>query len=273
MNTMSRKIKFGYCINMSATDEDILGIQTLSALKTAGLDYAEIPLAEVMQLGDSEFKDVLKRISESGIQCEVCNNFFPAHIRLTGAYTSKEQIDHYVDKALSRANALGAKVIVFGSSGARNVETGFPMDKAHEQLVDVLKLISRKAHPYDICIAIESLSKKESNIINALSDGAELAKIVGCHNIGNLIDVYHMEMEGENAEIIKTLHSEGARFFHAHIADKATGRGFPLDKAKFESFAEALIDIGYSGRLSIEGYSDDLSGELLIAKKVLENLF
>ena len=42
-------------------------------------------------------------------------------------------------RAIKRASQLGAKVIVFGSSGAKNVPDGFDMEKAFEQVVFVLK--------------------------------------------------------------------------------------------------------------------------------------
>jgi len=258
---------------MLAKGEDTLGILALPALAANKYDYAELPVAQVMALDETEFENVLKKLEDSGMVCEAMNNFFPAHIKLTGPNISQTAISEYLDKALERASRLGAKIVVFGSSGARNVEPGFPMDKATEQLKETLQIISEKAIPFGILVAIESLNTKESNIINSLTEAAALAKAVDRPNIGVLIDLYHMEMDGEGLEIIKELHDSGTVFMHAHIADTPAGRGFPLDEEKFTGFAQALEEINYTGRLSVEGLTQNFDVEIKQAWKTLDNVF
>lgn len=258
---------------MSARGSDGLGIWVLDALAANGFDYAELPLAQLMPLSEAEFEAVLKRLGASGIGCEACNNFFPAHIKLTGTNTNTAVITDYIDRAIKRAHALKAKVIVFGSSGSRNVEPGFDMDAAVNQLKDVLVTAAEKAAAFDICIAIESLNTTESNIINSLGDAARLSKLTNRQNVGVLIDLYHMDMENEPLNVICDLHANGVNFIHAHIADAKTGRGFPVDKARFTAFAETLISIGYNGRLSVEGRAEDFDSDIKKAKETLLSVF
>ena len=258
---------------MSATGTDTLGTWTLPALAANNYDYAEIPLAQVMALDKAEFEEVLIKLNDSGMVCEAMNNFFPAHVKLTGPAVSQTDISEYLDKALERAKRLGAKVIVFGSSGARNVEPDFPMDKAMEQLSRILQLISEKTVPCGINVAIESLNTKESNIINSLTEGAALAKAVNRTNIGVLIDLYHMQMENEGLDVIKRLYTGGTVFMHAHIADTSANRGFPLDGKLFSKFAHTLEEINYTGRLSIEGHTQNFDTEIKQAKETLDSLF
>jgi len=258
---------------MFATNADPLGLNTLATLAANGFDYVEIPLAQTMELDDTEFAAAIKYLQSIGIPCEACNNFFPAHIKLTGSNVCETTIEQYMDKAIHRANKLGAKVIVFGSSGARNVAPGFDVTDALCQLVGALKMASVKATPHGINIAIESLNKTESNIINSLTEGAHLAKLVNCPNVGLLVDFYHMETENEPVDVIKTLADDGAIFMHAHIADALTGRGLPLDKSRLAPFANALKSINYNGKLSVEGYSTNPAAEIKLARETLAALF
>jgi len=265
-------MKLGYCINMSATATDTLGINTLDALIENNFDYVEFPLAQTMELDDTDFEATLKHLKNIGIPCEICNNFFPAHLKLTGPDVPWVAIKEYLDKAISRANKLGAKVIVFGSSGARNVEAGFDIADAVKQLAAMLEMASAKAAPYGIYIAIESLNRAESNIINNLTEGSYLAKLVNRPNVGNLADYYHMAVEKESVEVIKALADGGTVFLHTHIADTINGRSFPLDKTRILSFVNALKSIGYAGRISIEGYSANFDNEIKLAKETLGGL-
>jgi sugar phosphate isomerase/epimerase len=61
---------------------------------------------------------------------------------------------------------LGVRLIVFGSSGARQVPEGFSKKEAFEQLVDFGKRTGPEARARDITIAIEPQRREESNIIN-----------------------------------------------------------------------------------------------------------
>jgi len=257
---------------MSATATDILGINTLDTLVENNFDYVEFPLAQIMELDDKGFEAALKRLKSIGIPCEVCNNFFPAHIKLTGTNVSWAEIEGYLDKGIRRASELGAKVIVFGSSGARNVEAGFDIADAVKQLATMLEIASTKAASYDICIAIESLNRAESNIINNLTEGSYLAKLVNRPNVGNLADYYHMAAEKESVDVIKALADGGTVFLHTHIADTINGRSFPLDKSRISAFIDVLKSIGYTGRVSVEGYSTDFSNEIKLAKETLGGL-
>jgi len=266
-------IKFGFCTGMSATNTDTLGLWTLPALASNSYDYAELPLAQVMALDDAGFEDALKALKDSGMVCEAMNNFFPAHIKLTGSAVSKDAISEYLDKALERAKKLGAGIIVLGSSGARNVESGFPMDRAMEQIKETLYIISEKIAPYGIRVAIESLNSKESNIINKITEAADLANTVNHSDIGVLIDTYHMQMENEGFDVIKKLHSGGTAFMHAHIADTPAGRGYPCDKEMYIEFVHTLKEIGYTGRLSVEGFTKDFDAEIGQAKRTLDSMF
>ena len=119
-------MRLGCCGSMVSPSTDPIGIEILEPMAAMGFDYIELSLANLAALAVSEFGVVEARLAKSGLRCEACNNFFPASLRLTGPGARLSGALEYAQGAMARAARLGASVIVFGSSGAKNVPPGFP---------------------------------------------------------------------------------------------------------------------------------------------------
>jgi sugar phosphate isomerase/epimerase len=247
------------------------GIEYVELLKKIGYDYIELPLAQVMDLDDRKFQAIVAKFNSSGIRCEVCNIFFPAEIRLTGKEVAGEKIRAYLEVALKRAAQLGVEFIVFGSSGARNVPEGFPLEAAWEQLVSLLRDLDKMLKPYGITVLIEPLNRLESNIINHTSEGFQLAKEVDCVNIKLLVDYYHWALEKEDTGILL---ETGDYLKHVHFS-RPEGRVFPkeTDPDDYPPFFEHLKKIGYNRRVSVEAYTDDLENDAVQSLAFLKKIF
>lgn len=256
-------MKLGCCLNMLGNSVDPIGAGYIPALASSGYDYVELPLAQVMELPEEEFESLLFEVERSGVSCECCNNFFPASIRLTGEMVNKQEIESYVEKAIDRAKRLGAKVIVFGSGGAKNVPEGFDTGRAFDQIAAVLKLVQPYALAAGICIVIEPLNRMESNIIRTLKEGKALMDAADASSVKLLVDYYHFSMEEESLDALKELMPY---IRHVHFA-KPEGRRFPLEPDKrYGEFFEVLKNGRFTERVSIEAYSDEPEEEI---KKVL----
>ncbi|MCL2865446.1 MAG: sugar phosphate isomerase/epimerase [Lachnospiraceae bacterium] len=248
-------IKIGCCTNMVAEDSAGIGIDRIEKLAELGYDYIELPLAQMMQLNDKDFAKLSTRVEQSGIPCLACNNFFPATMQLTGSETTPtDALKAYIEKALIRAEHIGAKSIVFGSAAAKNVPNGFPYETARNQIVAILKLVSDCIGEKNISIAIEPLNQRESNIIITASDGLALLKAVNRPNIRLLVDFYHMSLESEAVSIIPAAKDY---LQHMHLANP-NGRIWPKhnDGGNYDSFLRALKEAAYDGCVSIEAFSN-----------------
>lgn len=69
---------------MVAMTPDDIGIERLEMLASAGYDYVELPLAQMMALKPLEFDELIDIVESSGVPCEACNNFIPADHPITG---------------------------------------------------------------------------------------------------------------------------------------------------------------------------------------------
>lgn len=265
-------MRFGCCVSMSATPADPAGLARLEACAAAGFDYVELPIAEVMQLDDAAFQQLVEKLDWLKLPCESCNNFFPRSVRLTGAERNWGAIREYLLRALTRVKALGARTIVFGSVGAKNVPAGFSMEEAWEQIYEATLLISDLLHQVDdgIRVALEPVCRREANILLNYSEGLALAKRVNRENIRCLVDLYHMDVEKEPMEHL--LEGEGM-LQHVHISNPE-GRIYPRegDGQPYSRFFDVLRSIGYDGRASVEAYTQNFSSDALQAIACLRAL-
>lgn len=266
-------MKFGCCLNMVSTRPDGTGMEWLGDLAAFGFDYVELPLAQVMDLDEAGFAQLKQRLSDSGIPCQTCNNFFPTTLRLTGPEADMPRVMDYVERALTRAEALGAEYVVFGSGPAKQVPEGFPMEDGYRQVVDLLKQVGPVARKHGITIVIEPLRRAECNLINSFAEGVQLARDADDPNVKVLVDFYHMTEEGEP---VQHLLDDGRQWLrHVHFANP-TGRVYPVspEEADYAPFIQALRAVGYDLRVSCEAYAPNgFVQDAPVAKRFFDQQF
>jgi sugar phosphate isomerase/epimerase len=223
-----------------------------------------------MELPGEGFRDLLGKIRDGDIPVEACNNFFPPRVRLTGEEAKQETALEYAKAACERAAAMGAKIVVLGSSGAKNIPPGFPYNRARGQLVDLLGKLQDIVQPLGIIVALEPLNRKESNFVITAKEGLGLVRELNLDNIKLLVDYYHLRMENEDPAVIR---EAGEDLRHVHIASKE-GRRFPRsgDGEDYAAFFRELKSVSYDGRISVEGYSENLVSDAEAAKRLLRPL-
>ncbi len=243
----------GCCASMIDPSFDPIGVECIEPLAEFGYDYIELSLSHLVPMHEDFCSAIVERLCKSKLPCLACNNFFPATLRLTGPEANLKANLAYAETAIQRASQLGAKKIVFGSSGAKNVPSGFPLDKAWTQIRDLLKQLGPIAQKHNLIIAIEPISRPESNIVLTAAEGLDLMQEVDHPNIRLLIDYYHLRTEDESESIVLTANDA---IHHVHLAT-SDGRRFPktIDEG-MESFLQNLRAIDYRGGISIEAYTN-----------------
>jgi len=101
-------------------------------------------------------------------------------------------------------------------------------------------------------IGIEPLRKQESNIINTGAEALRLVSEVNHPQVKMIIDYYHLRVEKEDPEIVRTARNQ---IVHLHFANPS-GRLWPKladEDAEYQRFFSILKQINYTGGLSIEG--------------------
>lgn len=262
-------IRLGICGCMINPDRDPLGIEVAQDTARLGYDYIELSLRDAAALSDRDFAVLTRKLEAFGLPCEACNNFYPPRQRITGPEADFVSLTRYTDSALRRARELGAEVVVFGSSGARNIPEGFPREQGWRQIVETSRMIGETAEKYGITIALEYHHRGEANVLTSMEEAIALAEETAHERMRLLTDYYHFAVEKESLDVIR---KAGKRLVHAHFAE-LENRAFPLTpKEEYRSFLKTLRDSGYTGRLSIEAFTKDFLSDAERSLRVLRGL-
>lgn len=252
-------MKFGACIGTDA--------KKVKVMADAGFDYFETNVSELASISEEEFEDFLQAIKENGLPCEAANCFVPGDIALVGPEADPEKITAYIKKAMARASKAGVETIVFGSGKARRFPEGLSREDGNRQIAEFLREIAApEAAKYGIRIAIEPLNTKETNSINSVHEGMEVAEASGCENVKTLADLYHMFLENDPFEDVS---NSPGQIIHAHIAN-AVGRCYPKpgDGIEYIPFINSLKAAGCT-RCSVEAGAKDFENEAPLALALL----
>lgn len=248
---------YGCCVNLLPKTLDRIGLEYAGRLKRLGYDYIELPLNELAQLSEQEFRDARTVLEELDLPCRACNDFMPARFQITGPdVTSRAELTDYLRRALERAARLGISFAVFGSPWSRSCPEHYSREAAFGQIAEFLSLAGEEAAPYQVVIAIEPINRGETNMLNHFSDGVRMARTVDYPNVRVLCDYYHLRFEGDPPSVLLDGGSE--LLIHTHIS-RLEGRRYPTDlslEPMLPEYAGVLRQIGYAGGVSVESKVD-----------------
>lgn len=260
----------GLCASMIDPQTDPAGINCIAPLAELGFDYIELSLAHLTAASDDEFAKAVELLGNTGLPCRACNNFFPASVRVTGPQAELRLSVAHAEAALKRARALGASIVVFGSSSAKNLPEGFPVEKARAQVIDLLKHIGPLAGSMGITLVIEPISRPESNWMLTAADGLRLMGEVNDPHVRLLVDYYHLRTENEPDDVLL---SAGSDLRHLHTGQPGDRLFQRSADPAFDSFVQKLKAIGYAGGISIEAtpenFLDDARASLAWLRNAL----
>jgi len=253
-------MKLGLCTNF----------ENLELAAKAGFAYVECAFNKLAAMPEEEYQALLAKKDSFPVPVTKANLFLPAHIKPLGPDACEKVQREYLELAFSRGAAIGVKLVVFGSGGARAVPEGWSFARAWRQLTDFLELAAEYAEKYDIVIALEPLRSSECNILNYVSEGTALCGIVNHPYITVLGDFFHMYLGSEPWE---HLARAGEKLSHIHICNPV-GRLFPApdDGFDYESVIKVLKDMGYKGDISVEASANDLEKDSYAAVEAIKPL-
>ena len=96
-----------------------------AAVAAAGYDYVEGNFSKIARASEEEFAEMKKILNASGIKMEATNGFFSSSFALYSKDdfdTIRKNVREYCEIGFSRCAALGQKVAVIDSSGARKIK-------------------------------------------------------------------------------------------------------------------------------------------------------
>lgn len=229
-----------------------VGPESVADAAAAGFRSVELPLEAVAALSEEAFAALRADLLDRGLQAPALNRFLPRGMPVVGPDVDERRLEAYLQRALPRAAAVGARVLVLGSGHARRIPPGFSRREAEEQFISFARLAGGRAESHGLAIALEPLNRGEANLMNTLREGWRMAQSCGHPAVGLIADLFHMALEGEDLADVRL---PGASLLHVHVADPqgrlAPGGHSPKDL--YLEFFRHLQAASYEGAISIEG--------------------
>jgi sugar phosphate isomerase/epimerase len=244
-------MRLGFCTSYEKAD----------AFHATGWDFIEECVQTFLQgqLPDERWKG-MDKLQISALPIPSANMLVPGELKITGSAVDLEKLRMYMSRVIERAGKTGARTLVFGSGGARNVTDNFSREAAKRQITEFLQMCVPMLSQHSVAMVVEPLNRVECNIINSVAEAVEYVKAIDHPNVKALVDSYHFWLENEPLENLKTAMPWIA---HVHVADK-DGRTAPglSGKSDYKPFFRALKQGNYRGDISVEcmNFTDYKSG-------------
>jgi sugar phosphate isomerase/epimerase len=213
----------------------------------------------IPEASDSEFAPRAAALRASGFPMPAANVLLPATLKCSGPDVDYARLERYGQTVFRRAKEIGMTLIVFGSAGARMVPQGFPIAKAFEQYVDLLRQFGPIAEENGVTIVVEPLNRGECNLVNTILEGAEAVRRANISGVKLLVDIFHMLRNGESPDDIVKV---GPLIRHAHVAENKDRAAPGTHGDDFRPYLRALRRAGYNDRLALEPNWTDLPHQI-----------
>ena len=220
----------------------------LTLLKEYGYSCFESNFQRIKKMTDEELDELRCAVEKTGIMMAGMNCFAPTDVRIL-RWSEQEAVE-YFESGIKRARPLGLRYLVIGSGKARTIPEEMSREEGVKRWVSLLRRFGDIAEQYDIDVYVEPLRHYETNMINTVSEAAELCKAVDHPRIGCMADFYHMHMVEEP---FCNIQNAGKLLRHIHVS--TADRRVPLhsDREELLAMIAALKECGYDGRVVLEG--------------------
>lgn len=247
-------MKLGACLLTLATAEDPLARAAVPLVKQAGYDYAEVPLARLLELPEGEVEEYRALFLEHGLAVEAFNNAIPSKLPMIGPDRREETLRRYIERAVSLADRMGVSVIAMCGPIRDWVPPEFSWEAGFEQYTAFMQMYADAAAAHGITLSIEPINREERGFISTLAQARQVIAACGRDNISATVDFYHFFKEDDDWEAL--LKESGTLVSHAHYAAQAR-RSYPLagDAAECRRVLTPFLQAGYRGRISVEAHT------------------
>ena len=125
---------------------------------------------------------------------------------------------------------------------------------------------------WDGVIAVECINRFETHFLNVAEDAVQYCEDVGNKNMKVHLDCFHMNIEETSfSGAVKACGKEYLGYVHVN----ENNRGIPgTGLVPFKELFQALIEVGYSGPLTIESFDpsfEELAGNCAIWRKLADS--
>jgi len=265
-------MKFGICNEMFKDWEWKEIVDYVAKLGYEGVEIAPFTFAEdVNEISATKRTEILSVAKQSNLEIIGLHWLLASPKGLSISSPDKnlrEKSIEYLKDLINFCADLKGKLMIFGSPQQRNIAPSSTYEETYHYVRDGFLKILPLAKEKNVTIALEPLTKKETNFITTAEDALRMIKEINHPNFKLHLDV--KAMSGEEKPIPEIIESAKDYLVHVHANDpNLLGPGF--GEVDYEPIKKALEKINYNQYLSVEVF-DFSPGPKTIAEKSIEYL-
>lgn len=219
---------------------------TLERLKKYGYDGIELA-GDASYFNQSRIANLLQ---QQQIVCTSICGMYTNERDLSSTRSSiRSQGVTYVKQCIDLAAMVGAPLVIVVPSPVGVLGPDGDMNDAWKAAVQSLIECGEYASSNNVQLAIESLNRYETYLVNRMSSAFKLMNQVSHPNVKLMADVFHMNLEERDIGLAIREHVQ--HIIHVHLADNT--REVPgVGSIDFQHIVGTLLEGGYNGSLTME---------------------
>lgn len=238
-------------------------------IKSFGYDAVEIPV-EDPSLIDLDL--VKKALADQELNPIICGAFGPSRDLTHADPAFHQTCFNYLDSCLEIASELGAGFVagpMYSAVGKARLVAPEQRKVEWDLAVSNLRKVCRRAGEFGLDLAIETLNRFETDLINTAEDLMRLIGDINEPQAKAVLDGFHLNIEEPDLE--SAIRRVGDKLIHVQVSENY--RGTPgTGQTNWAAWKRGLEAINYRGTISIESFTPqvkELAGAVCIWKPLV----
>ena len=224
-------------------------------VKEMGFDILEISVENPDLI---DVQQVKKELERNALQPVMCGAFGPERNLCSSDPQIAENARVYIRWLVDAAQALDAQVVsgpMYSAVGKEHLDDEKARQAEWDRAVHEIRVLAQYAQPKNVKLALETLNRFETDMLNIAAQGLEFSRQTGMENVGLHLDTFHMHLEEKNSG--DAIRLAGPKIFHFHACEN--DRGIPgSGQVHWDEVAQALKDVNYQGPIVIESFTSQV---------------
>jgi len=238
-------------------------------IKSYGYDAVEIPVEDPALI---DLDLVKKALADQGLKAIICGAFGPSRDLTHDDPAFHQTCFTYLDSCLEIASELGAGFVagpMYSAVGKARLVAPEQRKVEWDLAVSNLRKVCRRAGEFGLDLAIETLNRFETDLINTSEDLMRLIGDINEPQAKAVLDGFHLNIEEPDLE--SAIRRVGDKLIHVQVSENY--RGTPgTGQTNWAAWKRGLEAIDYRGTISIESFTPqvkELAGAVCIWKPLV----
>ncbi len=266
---MALDVTFGVSTWLWTSPFNSESLSLFEKIKEFGYDKVEIPVEDPSLINIGEVK---KALDANGLQAIVCGAFGTSRDLTHEDPQYHQTCFDYLEACFKIASELETGFVagpMYSAVGKARLVSPEQRKIEWNRAVTNLRKVCERARTYGLEIALETLNRFETDLINTAAELMQLINDINEPEAKALLDGFHLNIEEPSIE--QAIRTVGSKLIHVQVSENY--RGTPgTGQTNWAAWKKGLKAVNYSGTISIESFTPEvkeLAGAVCIWKPLV----